>query len=288
MERRILGRTGRELSIIGLGGVVFVGVDQNESDTIVGEAIDAGINYVDVAPSYGTDQETEKRIGPALLAGHRRDSIFLACKTGRRDRKGAEEELQQSLKNLATDRFDLYQLHSITTRDDVERIFGPDGAMEAFVAAKEAGLISHIGFSAHSVEAALMAMELYDFDSALFPINFVNVYNGDFGPQIIARAQEKGVARLALKAMARTSWRQDAPHSHPNCWYEPLTDPHFAALALRYTLSQPITAAIPPGDPALFKLAVKIAGAFTPITEAEVGELKNYAAGLNPIFSNVA
>ena len=286
MERRLLGKTWRELSIVGLGGVVFVGISQPESDRIVAEAIDMGVNYFDVAPSYGTDQETEKRLGPALDG--RRGNVFLACKTGRRDRVGADEELRRSLKHLQTDHVDLYQLHAITTVQEVEQAFASDGAMEAVISARDAGLVRHIGFSAHSVEAAFAAMDLFDFDSALFPINFVSCFEGDFGPQIIARAQEKGVARLALKAMARTNWKEGEPHAYPNCWYEPLSDSRLAELALRFTLSQPITAAVPPGDPRLFKLAVKLAQDFRPITQDELNELQNYAHGLTPIFRHAA
>jgi aryl-alcohol dehydrogenase-like predicted oxidoreductase len=282
MERRILGRTGQELSIVGLGGVVFVGMTQPEADAIVGEAVARGVNYFDVAPSYGHEQETEKRLGPALKPY--RDQAFLACKTGQRKKEGAAEELRRSLQHLQTDHFDLYQLHAITTVEEVETIFAPGGAMEAFVEAQQAGLVKHLGFSAHSVEAALLAMDKFDFASALFPINFVTYYVGNFGPQIIARAQEKGVARLALKAMARTSWAEGAERPYPHCWYEPLTDPHFAELALRFTLSQPITAAVPPGDPRLFRLAIDIAEKFRPITAEELAELRSYGQSLQPIF----
>ncbi len=288
MERRILGNTGRELSIVGLGGVVFVGATDAESERTVGEAVDAGINYFDVAPSYGKDQETELRMGSALASLRLRDSVFLACKTGRRDAEGAEFELKRSLTNLQTDHFDLYQLHSITTMEDVDTAFGANGAMQVLIAAKEAGLIRHLGFSAHSVEAALAALDRFDFDSALFPINFVSCLNGNFGPQIIAAAEARGTARLALKAMARTNRHPGGPTSHPNCWYEPLTDPYIAELALRYTLSQPITAAVPPGDPELYKMAVKFAGRFTPITSPEIEELRTYASTIEPVFHHAA
>lgn len=286
MERRVLGRTGQELSIIGLGGVVFVGMEQPEADRIVAEAVDKGVNYFDVAPSYGQDQETEKRLGPALKPY--RDNAFLACKTEQRTKEGAAHEIRRSLQHLHTDHLDLYQLHHITTVEEVETCFGPNGAMEAIVEAQQAGLIKHIGFSAHSVEAALLAMDKFDFVSALFPINFVTYYEGNFGPQIIEAAQEKGVACLALKAMARTSWKENAERAFPHCWYEPLTDPHHASLALRFTLSQPVTAAIPPGDPRLFRLALDLAADFRPLEDAELAELRAYGRGLQPIFSAAA
>ena len=255
---------------------------QTEADALIGDAIAKGVNYFDVAPSYGKDQETELRFGGALE--HRRDEIFLACKTGQRTKEGAELELNRSLKHLRTDHFDLYQLHAITTREDVDTAFGSGGAMETILKAQADGKINHIGFSAHSVEAALLALDYYDFASALFPINFVTFSQGNFGPQIIAKCEEKGTARLALKAMAKTQWKQDAHRDFPHCWYEPISDPYWAELALRFTLSQPITAAVPPGDPSLTKLAIEFAGRFTPITAEETAELMEYAVGVEPIF----
>lgn len=286
MERRILGRTGQELSIVGCGGVAVVGMTQAESDAFIGEVIDAGVNYFDVAPSYGREQETEKRFGPSLKP--HRDSIFLACKTGRRDKEGAQEELDRSLQHLETDYFDLYQLHAITTVEDVERAFAPGGAMEVFQAARDAGKVRYLGFSAHSVEAAFLAMEKFSFDSALFPINFVTMFEGKFGQQIIERAIQNEVARLALKAMARTNWTDGAERGYPHCWYEPMDDPHFSELAVRFTLSQSITAAVPPGDPRLVRRAIEYAQRFTPITEVETEELRRYAKGLKPIFAAAA
>jgi aryl-alcohol dehydrogenase-like predicted oxidoreductase len=282
MERRILGRTGRELSLIGLGGVVFVSLDQEESNALVAESIERGVNYFDVAPSYGTAQETEIKLGDALR--DKRENVFVACKTGDRTADGARMELERSLRHLQTDWFDLYQLHAITTVAEVEQAFAAGGAMETILEAQKEGKIRHIGFSAHSEEAAIRAMELYPFDSALFPVNFVTWQEGRFGSRIMSKAQEIGTARLALKAMARTNWKPDVSRPYPHCWYEPLDDPHIAELALRYTLSQPITAAVPPGDPRLFRMALEFAERFAPITDSERAELQAYARGLQPIF----
>lgn len=282
MERRPYGTSGRELSIIGLGGVVFCSLNQTESDAIVAETIDQGVNYFDVAPSYGVDQETEIKLGGALRG--KRDGVFLACKTGDRTKDGARLELERSLRHLQTDHVDLYQLHAITSVEEVEKACGVGGAMETILKAREEGKIRHIGFSAHSHEAALRAFELFPFESALFPVNFVTYQEGNFGNQIMAKAIEKGAARLALKAMARTNWEPNAARPYPHCWYEPISDPHFAELGLRFTLSEPITAAVPPGDPQLFRMALEYAARFKPLEDAERAELSAYARGLQPIF----
>jgi aryl-alcohol dehydrogenase-like predicted oxidoreductase len=246
---------------------------------LVAMAVDRGVNYFDVAPSYGN---AEERLGPALEPY--RDRVFLACKTGKRDRSGAAEELRASLEQMRTDHFDLYQLHAISSMEDVEQALGPEGAMEAFLEAREQGLIRYIGFSAHSAEAALAAMDRFDFDSILFPMNYVNYFQSNFGPQVVARAQEKGIGRLALKALARTPWAEGQPRSFAKTWYEPITDPREAELALRFTLSQPITAAIPPGEEPLFRMALDIADRYRPLEPAELEELRRRAEALQPLF----
>ena len=201
LERRSLGRTGEKLSILGFGGIVVMNATPQEASKRVGEAIDAGINYFDVAPSYGN---AEERLGPALEA-YRKD-VFLACKTTQRSKAGAAAELESSLKKMRTDHFNLYQLHAVAKLEEVEQILKPGGALEAFLEAKKAGKIQFIGFSAHSVEAALALMDRFEFDTILFPINFATWYAGNFGPQVLAKAQEKKMGILALKAMANRPW----------------------------------------------------------------------------------
>jgi len=241
--------------------------------------VDRGVNYFDVAPGYG---DAEERLGPALEPY--RNDVFLACKTGMRDRAGAESELHRSLQRLRTDHFDLYQLHGMTTEEDLQQATGPEGALETFVRARRDGLVRHIGFSAHSAEIALALMDEFEFDSVLFPLNWVLYLEAGFGPQVVEKAVGKGMSVLALKSMAVQLLPDPDERVHSNCWYEPAGDPHLASLALRFTLSQPITAAIPPGDPGLFELALDLAEDFTPITDDEIEELRARARGKRPIF----
>jgi predicted aldo/keto reductase-like oxidoreductase len=281
IPRRPLGKSGEHLSIIALGGIVVMDVSQPFANNIVAEAIDRGINYIDIAPSYGNAQE---RMGPALKPY--RDRVFLACKELPRDKAGAEKELDESLRQLQTDHVDLYQLHALAKVEDVHKALGPGGAMEAFVAAKKAGKVRFLGFSAHSVEAALIAMDQFDFDTVLFPVNFVMYSQANFGPQIVQRAREKQMGIMAIKAMAKTVWPtlQQKHHSYSKCWYKPTTLPEQAALALRWSLSQPIVSAIPPGEIEYFRLAMDVAERFTPVNEDETKTLMAQAKGLQPLF----
>jgi Predicted oxidoreductases of the aldo/keto reductase family len=274
-------KDGIELSILGFGGIVVCGMEQAEANAAVGRAIEAGVNYFDVAPSY-FEGEAELKLGEALRG--RREGVFYACKTGRRDAEGAAAELERSLQRAHTDRFDLYQFHAVTTRKDVEAILGPGGAGEAFLAAKKAGKVRYLGASCHSVEAALALIEAFPLDSVLLPINFACVANGDFGPQVLEAARRKGIARLALKSLAHTPWASGEEKAYPKCWYKPVSEREMARSSLRFTLSQPVTAAIPPGDERLFALALELALGFEPMPEAEQRELLSGAAGTEPIF----
>jgi aryl-alcohol dehydrogenase-like predicted oxidoreductase len=257
-------------------------MNQPRANNLVAEAFDRGINYFDVAPFYG---DAQQRLGPALKPYRKRS--FLACKTDERSKRGAQAELEESLRLLKTDHFDLYQFHYLTTLDEVETVFGPDGAMETFQAAKQAGQVRFLGFSAHSVEAALAAMARYEFDSILFPINFVLFSQANFGPQVLAKARKMGMGILALKAMAKTTWpkaMKESQRPNPKCWYQPAPFPEEAALGLRWTLSKPITAAIPPGDEKYFRLAMDVAQRFTPIKPQEEKTLMARVVGVEPIF----
>ncbi len=278
MERRKY-KNREFISIIGFGGVSIMDEEQEFANKLVAEVIDRGINYFDVAPSYGN---AEERLGPALRG--KREKIFLACKTQERTKDGAWRELHESLKRLETDYFDLYQLHAMTTEEDFEKAMGPNGAMETFLKAKEEGIIRYIGFSAHSVKIALKLLDAFNFDSILFPMNWVLYFNEDFGPQVVERAREKGTSILAIKPFAKTlvSEGQESPYN--KCWYIPVDDKDLAELALRFTLSQPIVSAIPPGEYKFLMWALEIAENFKSITGEEIKYLREKAKDIVPIF----
>jgi len=283
LEKRSLGRTGEMLSVIGFGGIVVKDVTPEEASAYVKSAIDAGVNYFDVAPSYGN---AEIMLGPALEP-YRKD-VFLACKTGERMKDGARAELERSLTRLRTDHFDLYQLHAMTSMEDVKKVMGKGGAMETFIEAKKEGKIKYLGFSAHSVEAALALMDQFDFDTILYPVSYTTWYAGNFGAQVLERAKEKKMGILALKAMAKGPWPQGADKSkYPKCWYEPLSDPEDARTGLRFTLSHPVTAAIPPGDGNLFTLALNLKDNLDPLKNSEVKAIKEKALTGQPLFKFV-
>ena len=281
IAKRTLGKTGEQLSMIAFGGIVVMDETTGQASNIVAEAVDRGINYFDVAPSYGNAQE---RLGPALEPY--RKNCFLACKTEGRKKEDSRKQLEESLRLLKTDHVDLYQFHALTKMAELDTVLGPGGAMETMEAAKKEGKIRYIGFSVHSAETAVAAMDRYNFDTILFPLNWVLVSRAGFGPQILKKAQEKQMGILCLKSMAKTVWpaSEKKDHPEPKCWYQPAGFPDEASLGLRWTLGHPITAAIPPGDERFFRLAMDVAQNYKPLEAHEEQALLAGGHGVEPIF----
>jgi aryl-alcohol dehydrogenase-like predicted oxidoreductase len=281
IARRTLGRTGRKVSIIGLGGMVLAGRTPEDAAKAVAENIESGVNYFDVAPTYG---DSELKLGPALRP-YRKD-VFLASKTTRRDREGAREELRNSLKRLQTERLDLYQLHAITdVEKDVKAALGKGGAIEAFLEARRQGRIQHIGFTAHSPQAALAAMGEFDFDTIMYPINFVCHFDSGFEVAVLAEAKKQNLGIICIKALAKQKWQPGADRSaYSKCWYEPIAEPELARLALSWSLAQGSATILPPGDEKLYGLVLELAVKCPPPTEDGLAHLRDVAFGLDPLF----
>lgn len=280
MQTRKLGQTDLEPTVIGFGGVVVMKETQADADRMVAEAFDAGIRYFDVAPQY---KDAQQRMGPALQPY--RDQVMLACKTLERTAEGTRRELEDSLTKLRTDHFDLYQMHSLTKLEETEQALGPGGAIEAFLEAREAGKVRYLGFSAHSEEAALRAIESGHFASVLFPLNYTVIEQAQFGPAVLDAANERGMGLLALKAIARTKVTEWKDRPYDKCWYAPEDRPEVAHLMLRYTLNLPgVAAAVPPGDPGMFKMVLGFADQLDPLSDSELDELREAAAGHHPLF----
>ena len=156
--------------------------------------------------------------------------------------------------------------------------------METFIKARNDGKIKYIGFSAHSEAAALAMMDRFKFDSVLFPFNVVCYARGNFGPAVMERAKKEGAARLALKMLARGPWPEGATKTFPNTWYQPIDDVDWARKAVRFTLSEDVTAAIPPGDIRLFRLAINLAAEFHALTAEERAEIVAETGDMVPLF----
>lgn len=272
----VLGKTGLKVSRAAFGGIIDMDESPEDAARYVAFAVDNGVNYFDVAPSYGN---AEERLGPALRPY--RKNVNLACKTARRDAASAREELLGSLKRLETDHFDVYQLHSMSTQEDVDAAFGPGGVMETVQWARREGLIRHIGFSAHSENIALRLLELFDFESVLFPMNWAMGVNFGWGDRISERVRSKGAGLLAMKTLILRAWREGEERIYPKSWCRPIhEDDELAVAAMKYGVYKGAATLIPPGNIHHFRLMLRYIDrvASEPLTEEEWALLRRRAA----------
>jgi len=267
MDRRRFGRTGHQSSIAIFGAAAFWEVSQAEADAAMERVLAAGVNHIDVAPQYGL---AEERIGP-WLASHR-DRFFVGCKTMERTRAGATAELQRSLGRLQTDSLDLYQLHAVTSLEELDAATGPGGALEALVEARETGLTRWLGITGHGVDAPavfLEALRRFPFDSVLFPLNFVQMADPSYrrdAETLLSHCRELDVGTMIIKSITRSPWGEHA-ETHTT-WYRPFEEPADVQRAVDFVLSHDVTGICTAGDTGLLPLVLEACERFAPMDEA--------------------
>jgi aryl-alcohol dehydrogenase-like predicted oxidoreductase len=258
VEQRRLGRTGHQSSVLIYGAAALAEVDQDTADASIQLALDAGINHFDVAASYG---QAELRLGPWM--GRIRDRIFLATKTGLRDRDEAWAQINRSLERLQTDRLDLIQVHAVGDTEELDLVTRPGGALEAVVRAKEEGLAAAVGITGHGHQAPathLEALRRFPFDTVLSPLNWVlgqdRTYLADYQALVAEiRAQDAGL--MIIKAASRRNWPEPVEHRYAT-WYEPFDDQMRIDAAVAWVLSHPeVTGIATPGDVRLLPLVIE-------------------------------
>lgn len=269
MQRRRLGRTGHESSVAILGGAAFWETTVEVVAETFARAVAAGVNHLDIAPQYGMAEDLSGEVLPRY-----RDGMFVACKTQQRRADGARAELERSLTKLRTDHFDLYQLHAVTTDEELAEVLAPGGAGEALVRARDEGLVRAIGITGHFQEVPRLfraALERLDLDTLMLPVNApmlaLPAYRADLDT-LLAIAAERDLGVMAIKAVARGPWRTEDHHA--TTWYEPHRDPAAIRDGIRFALSLPITGFAMPGDVSLHPAALAAAEDFTPLSPDEI------------------
>jgi len=273
IPRRALGKTGMEVSILGLGGgsqFLAACKTPEEGAALVNEAIDGGINYLDCAASYGNG-EAERRYG--LVLEKRRKEVYVTSKTAKRDREGAMQEFERTLKNMRTDYLDLYQMHLITPDEDLDRILAKDGIYPMMLELKAQKVIRSFGITGHLAATRMKALleRMEQCDTVLCPVNprkdsrfYLQQYddnepNGHFEEILLPAARARGLGIIAMKVTAQGTMVGEGPGKTS------------AANLLRYAMSEPgvATAIVGPGKPEYLRANLATAQGFTPLPEAE-------------------
>ncbi len=201
IPRRILGRTGQPVTIFGLGGEGILRTHGREAEAVavIRRALEQGVNYFETAPAYASSVDY---YGMAL--GEHRRAIFLASKTHDRSCDGSLRLLDDSLRRLRTDYLDLWQLHDLRTQGDLSRIFGKDGAMKALIQAKTEGRVRYLGLTGHHDPAVLLAaMQEFDFDAVLIPLNPADVHRLSFRDSVLPEAARRKMGVIGMKSTAQ-------------------------------------------------------------------------------------
>jgi aryl-alcohol dehydrogenase-like predicted oxidoreductase len=270
MEKRRLGRLEHRSSVLIYGAAALADVSQDVADRSIREALEGGINHFDVAADYGA---AELRLGPWMP--QIREQIFLATKTGQRDREPAWRQINESLRRLQTDRIDLLQLHAIGELGELEAAIRPDGALSAAIRAQEEGLIGAIGITGHGDRAPathLEALHRYPFATVLTPLNPVlwlnESYRADY-QALVDEVRRQDVGLMTIKTVSRRNWPEGAEHSHAT-WYEPYADQTRITAAVSWVLSHREVTGIPTaGDVGLLGMLIHAEQNRTSAAEAE-------------------
>jgi aryl-alcohol dehydrogenase-like predicted oxidoreductase len=270
VEHRRLGRLGHQSSVLIYGAAALGEVTQDVADASVQEALDGGINHVDVAASYG---DAELRLGPWMP--QIRDRIFLASKTGERRAEAAWAQINASLERLETDHLDLLQLHAIGDLDELDRATGPDGALHAAVRAQDEGLVGAVGITGHGPDAAathLEALRRHPFATVLTPLNPVLWRDPRFRADYAALVEEvtrQDAGLMTIKSVSRRNW-PDPDHKDYATWYEPFTDGDRIRSAVSWVLAhEEVTGLATAGDVRLLRFILEAERDRAPVAEAE-------------------
>lgn len=283
METRRFGRTGHMSTVAIFGAAAFSEVSQDEADRVMEQIIQAGISHIDVAPSYG---QAEIRIGPWMT--RERGRFFLGCKTMERTKEGAWREMQESLKRLQIDAFDLYQCHAITSMEELDAVTRKGGALEAFEQARREGLTKYLGITGHGVNAPqiyLQALRRFDFDSVLFPLNFVQMADPEYrryAEELIAACKAKDVGTMVIKAVTKAPWGE-RPHT-ATTWYEPFDQSDEIQRAVNFALSYEITGLCTVGDTRILPMFLRACENFTRLSQDEIEEMIKSGVQFEPLF----
>lgn len=284
MEKRRFGRTGHMSTVAIFGAAAFWETTPDVVDKAMEQVIAAGVNHVDVAPGYGMAEEL---IGPWLE--RERERFFLGCKTELRSKAEAAAELRLSLELLHTDKFDLFQLHAVTNMEQLDQVTGPGGALEAIIDARDEGLTKYIGITGHGVDTPavfLEALRRFDFDTVLFPINFVQYANPvyrRYAEELLRQCRQRDVGTMIIKAVAKGPWG-DKPKIY-NCWYEPFDEPEMIQQAVNFALSQDVTGLCTTADVNILPMFLDACEHYKPMDPADQEALIAGTDRFEPLFA---
>ena len=272
MQKRILGKTGHQSTVVTFGTYAVGYVDQDEADRAIQLVLDHGVNHFDIAPTYGHAMEQVAPWMPEL-----QDDIFLGAKTAVRDRDGAWRDVESILKRMNVEEFDLFQLHSVGTLEQLDLATAPGGSLETLIEMREQGMTKWLGITGHGPDVPgtiLEALNRFDFDTIMFPLNPAAARDPEYNQvtsRLLSEANRRNIGIQTIKMIARGGWG----NSHKEChtWYDPHRNQEDIDRSLWWVLSQQIHTAPSCGEISLLPKVLDAAERFRPLSEAEQYEV---------------
>jgi aryl-alcohol dehydrogenase-like predicted oxidoreductase len=284
IEKRPFGRTGHDSSRAIFGAAALWSVTQEEANRILDVLLEYGVNHIDAARSYG---DAELRIGPWMEAY--RDRFFLATKTEERTYDGAWRELEESLERMRVDTIDLWQMHFLVDPEEWETAMGPGGALEAFIEAREQGIVRFLGVTGHELAVPgmhLRSLERFDFDVVLLPYNYPLMQNPAYAANfeaLLELCQARNVAVQTIKSLVRRRWHEG--EQNRNTWYRPLEAQDAIDKAVHWALGDPRVFLITAGDIDLLPRVLDAARRFEDHPTPEEMDKLVEEQGMEPLFT---
>ena len=284
MEHRRLGRLGRENSVLIFGGAALAEITEEEADSAISLALEAGVDHFDTAADYGDSELHYGRWMPEI-----RDQIFLSTKTGERNGDAARRQIEASLERLQVDRVDLIQLHAVGDLEDLDRATRSGGSLESAVEAREEGLVGAVGITGHGHEAPathLEALRRYPFDTVLTPWNYIlstdESYSRDF-EALVEEIERQDAGLMTIKTVSRRNWPEGNPLEGQRraTWYEPFEEQEYVDAAVSFVLAREEITGIPMvGDASLIETMIEAERRRLPLEEAEeiLARAPNYSS----------
>ena len=272
MDKRTLGRTGHQSTVVTFGTAGLSGVTQEVADTAIELVLEHGVNHMDISPRYGQAMERMAPWMPRI-----RDRMFLGAKTAERTKELAWENIRSCMQRLGVASFDLFQLHAVLTMEDLDQVTAPGGALEALTEMREQGLTKWIGITGHGPEVPrvqLEALRRFDFDTIMLPICAAIFRDPEYrasAEELLQAANSKNVGIQTIKMIARGGWGEREREC--TTWYDPHREQADIDRALWWVLSQPMHTAPSAGEVTLLPKVLDAAERFSPLSLNQQAEV---------------
>ena len=282
MQKRTLGRTGHNSTLVSFGTYAVGWLSQDEADNAIQLVLDHGVNHFDIAPTYG---EAMERVAPWMP--EIRERIFVGAKTAIRDRDGAWRDVESIMRRMNVEDFDLFQLHSVGDMHQLELATAPGGSLETLIEMREQGLTEWLGITGHGPEVPatiLEALKRFDFDTVMFPLNPAASRDPDYrrdSEALLDECEARNIGVQTIKMIARGGWGDGDKET--NTWYDPHRDQDDIDRSLWWVLSQQVHTAPSCGDVELLPKVLDAAERFVPLDTSQLADVAANQRPPNPL-----